>query len=397
MVKYVDIADLSGWSGLERIWSVLPEARLIGGSVRDMLCGRVVSDLDLATPEPPEDVQSRLEAVGIKVVPTGLSHGTVTAVIEGRPFEITTLRRDDETDGRHAVVSWTRDWREDAARRDFTINAMSCDRGGAVFDYFGGVDDLRARRVRFVGDAGRRIEEDALRVLRFFRFEARYGGEAPDGKALAAIEARVALLDRLSAERVASEVLRILVGPQVVRTVRQMEECGVLARIMDGARIDLLERLIACGGPEDAVLRLAALCEDGAAVGRRLRLSNVRVARLGAAVGPGVRPEASDDVLRRALVGDALPVLLDRTWLEQADLWGSASVEWDGVRARLAGMPRPVFPLTGKDAVAGGIKPGPEMGRVLRRVEGWWMAGGCVAGREACLAELRDVIAELSG
>ena len=193
--------------------AALPEARVVGGAVRDALAGRAVTDIDLATPRTPEQVTEALQAAAIRAVPTGIEHGTVTAVVDGRGFEVTTLRRDVETDGRHAVVAFTDDWRADAARRDFTINAMSMTRTGEVFDYFGGISDLHAGVVRFVGDPAIRIAEDYLRILRFFRFFARYGRGAADTAALAAIRGGVPGLARLSVERVWSELARILRRP----------------------------------------------------------------------------------------------------------------------------------------------------------------------------------------
>ena len=198
---------------LVAVMAALPEARVVGGAVRDALAGRDVGEIDLATPRTPDQVTEALRASGIRAVPTGLSHGTVTAVAGGRGFEVTTLRRDVETDGRHAVVAFTDDWRADAARRDFTINAMSMTRSGDVFDYFGGIGDLRAGILRFVGDPATRIAEDYLRILRYFRFLARYAGGPADPAALAAIRAGVPGLARLSAERVWSELVRILAAP----------------------------------------------------------------------------------------------------------------------------------------------------------------------------------------
>ena len=217
---------------LRDVLAAVPRARMAGGCVRDALLGRQVADIDLATPDPPAVVMAALVAAGLKAVPTGLSHGTVTAVARHRGFEITTLRRDVATDGRHAVVAFTDDWRADAGRRDFTINAMSMTVDGAVFDYFGGLADLAAGRVRFVGVAAERIGEDYLRVLRFFRFFARYGRGAADEAALAAIRAGVAGLGRLSVERVWGEIKRILVGPRPAEILGLMRECGVLGAVL---------------------------------------------------------------------------------------------------------------------------------------------------------------------
>lgn len=383
--------------GLERLWGLLPGARLVGGVVRDLLAGREVADIDLATPEPPEDVQAILTGAGIKVVATGLAHGTVTAVIDGRPYEITTLRRDERTDGRHAVVAWTGDWREDAARRDFTINAMSCDRDGAVHDYFDGRADLAAGRVRFVGDASARIREDALRVLRFFRFHARYGRGAPDGEAMAAIRACRDGLSRLSAERVWSELRRILAGPAVVATLGLMECSGVLAWLLpEGCDLPAVARLVGTGAPGEAVLFLAVLARGAPDVlAARLRLSRAEMAALAAIrVGPEPDPAMDEDARRRLLADEPASALVGRSWRVQAERLGERSRDWDLLRADLLGHARPVFPLAGRDLVRAGMAPGPQVGQVLERVRAWWRAGGCRAGRRACLAHLERLMAE---
>jgi poly(A) polymerase len=212
---------------LASVMAAVPDARVVGGAVRDALAGHEITDIDLATPRLPEQVMQALQAAGIRAVPTGLDHGTVTAVAGGRGFEITTLRRDVETDGRHARVAFTEDWRADAARRDFTINALSMTRDGAVFDYFDGVADLRAGRLRFVGDPATRIAEDYLRILRFFRFFSRYAVGPADPAALAAIRAGVPGLAALSAERVWSELARILSAPDPRAAISLMDELGV--------------------------------------------------------------------------------------------------------------------------------------------------------------------------
>ena len=217
---------------LEALMADGKPARLVGGCVRDALAGRPVTDVDIATPETPPRVIDLLRAAGLKAVPTGVEHGTVTAVVRGKPFEVTTLRRDVTTDGRHAVVAFTDDWTEDAARRDFTMNALSADPDGRVHDPFDGVADLAAGRVRFVGEARARIREDVLRILRFFRFHAHYGKGAPDADGLAACRELAPLLPRLSAERVATELLKLLKAPDAAATVRMMREAGILAPIL---------------------------------------------------------------------------------------------------------------------------------------------------------------------
>ncbi|HEX7391036.1 MAG TPA: CCA tRNA nucleotidyltransferase, partial [Acidiphilium sp.] len=269
---------------LEMLRDALPEARIVGGAVRDMLAGRPLADIDLASPLPPDEVMRRLAAAGIRAIPTGLDHGTVTALIDNTGFEITTLRHDVSTDGRHATVAFTDDWREDAARRDFTINAMSMDRAGTVFDYFGGRDDLAAGRVRFVGDAATRIAEDYLRILRFFRFLARYGRGEPDAGAIAAIEAHREGLSRLSAERVWQELKSILATPDPRAALRLMAGTGVFGAILPEADdLSGFEAAMARGMPPDPILRLAALIDaDGAALADRLRLSEAERVRLAA-------------------------------------------------------------------------------------------------------------------
>ena len=366
--------------------AALPEARVIGGAVRDTLAGRAVTEIDLATPRTPEQVTEALQAVAIRVVPTGIEHGTVTAVVDGRGFEVTTLRRDVETDGRHAVVAFTGDWRADAARRDFTINAMSLTRTGEVFDYFGGVSDLHAGVVRFVGDPAIRIAEDYLRILRFFRFFARYSRGAADTAALVAIRGGVPGLARLSVERVWSELARILSAPDPRAAVGLMEEAGVLGAVLpEGADPARLAWLIEAGAPDDPLLRLAALLTgDAVALSARLRLSAAERDRLVALrAGPVPRPGEDDAALRRLLAGETRELLIDRAWLAGGD-----APEWVALRARLAALPRPVFPLEGRDVLALGEPEGPRVGVLLRAVRQWWLDGGCVAGEEACRREL---------
>lgn len=378
-------------TGLDRIWSVLPEARLVGGSVRDLLAGVPVHDLDLATPEPPDDVQRRLEQAGIRVIPTGLAHGTVTALLDNVPYEITTLRRDEETDGRHAIVAWTQDWAEDAARRDFTINAMSLDRHDRLHDYFGGREDLQNHRVRFVGDASRRIAEDALRALRFFRFDARYGHGVPDREACQAVSEQLGLIGTLSAERVASELLRILSGPRLNETIGAMASVGLLQVLLPEPDQHFLNRLLACEAPVSSLLRLFALCHrHSPELTGRLKLSNADGTKIEAwaSAQPALHPELSDDDLRRLRVLQDLDLLVERSWLLQARLVGASDSAWDRFRSRLQAMPQPEFPLSGKDAITQGVRPGPGMGQWLKTGRDWWMAQGCLPDRSACLAYL---------
>ncbi len=377
--------------GMDRVWDALPEARMVGGAVRDMLVGCPVADVDFASPLPPETVMQRARAAGLKAVPTGLAHGTITVVAEGRGFEVTTLRRDVATDGRHAVVEYTDDWREDASRRDFTINAMSAIRNGTVYDYFGGREDLAAGRVRFVGEAARRIREDYLRVLRFFRFYARYAQGEPDAEAVAAIIALREGVRSLSAERVWSEIKLILKATDPVAALRLMVQTGVLELVLPGADVERLALLVARGGPVDPLLRMAALGPGNvAAFAGKWRLSRGEEARLDKLMRREMpHPEDDDAVLRRALAVNEAAVLVDRSWL-----YGGAGPEWDGLRTRLLGMARPVFPLQGRDLAALGIPPGPRLGALLREAQGWWLDGGCVADAEACRAWVLETAAK---
>jgi poly(A) polymerase/tRNA nucleotidyltransferase (CCA-adding enzyme) len=368
-------------AGVDEVWAALPEARVVGGAVRDGLAGRAVSDVDFASPLAPDAVMARLRAAGIKAVPTGLAHGTVTAVLAGRGFEITTLRRDVSTDGRHAVVAFTDDWQADAARRDFTINAMSLSRDGVVHDYFGGREDLAAGLVRFVGAAPARIAEDYLRILRFFRFFARYGG-VPDGEAVAAIEASRDGLSRLSAERVWSELKLILLAPDPRAALALMRQTGVLELLfVEGFDLAGLETLVAAAAPVDPMLRVASLLAGGVVeFGARLKLSNEEVERLAALRAPfTLSPASTEADLRRALADTAPDILAGRSWLAEP-----ANENRESLRARLAAIEPPVFPLQGRDLTALGISPGPRIGETLAAVRAWWLEGGCRAELEAC-------------
>lgn len=372
-----------------RVLAVLADARVVGGAVRDTLAGRPVADIDLASPLPPEEAMRLLKQAGIRVVPTGLSHGTVTAVIDGTPIEITTLRRDVETDGRHATVAFDADWRQDAARRDFTINAMSLAPDGRLFDYFGGQADLAAGRVRFVGEAAARIAEDFLRALRWFRFQARYGRGDPDRAALGAIEAAAPHLRQLSAERVWSELKRILSAPDPRAALELMEATGVRAVVLpEGADLAALGRLVAIEAPFDPLLRFAALLPEGADIdllAARLKFSNEEVARLLALRGPAPDPSADDAALRRGLADTPAAILAGRSWRAQP----GPDIAWDELRARIAALPPQKFPLRAADL---GLPEGPRVGRALAAMRALWLAGGCVADRAMLTSEARRQI-----
>ena len=373
--------------------------RFVGGCVRDTLRGAPVKDVDLATPLPPESVCERAEAAGFRAVPTGIDHGTITVVAAGRGFEVTTLRRDARTDGRHAAVAFTDDWEADAARRDFTFNAMSLAPDGALYDPFGGRADLAAGRVRFVGDARRRIVEDYLRVLRFFRFFAWLGRPPPDGEALAACRALASGVDQLSGERVRAETLRLLAAPDPLPALELAADARVLERVLPRLREDWRARLGRLttleGGAGDPVRRLAALVagDAAAAAARRLRLSRAQTERLAALTAPrhvvfGLDARGARRVLRRI----GAERYRDLALLAWADAGSS-----EGLDAALATAEawRPVsLPVRGRDVTALGVPPGRRVGALLRAVEAWWEAGDFRAGRAETLARLRELAAQ---
>jgi len=371
------------------------EARIVGGAVRNALLGERVADIDVATTCLPAETMRRARAAGFKAIPTGVEHGTVTVVIDGAPFEVTTLRRDVETDGRHAVVAFGRDFREDALRRDFTFNALGLDASGALHDYADGLTDLAARRVRFIGAASERIAEDYLRILRFFRFHARYGVGEPDQGALGACIAGRAGLDGLSRERVWAELRKLLVAPRAAATLSAMAGAGLLMPVIGG--VPHLSRFAAIADPlGDEVypaFRLAALAvavsEDALHLRERLRLSNAefeRIAGIAAALealsGSAALPEVA--MLRRLahrIGADAVAGGLA--------LLGTAETSADiqGLTAEMARTP-PFLP-TGKDVLALGISPGPKIGQVLDAAREAWIEAGCPADRDEQMALIK--------
>ncbi len=388
-------------------------ARFVGGCVRDAVAGRAVTDVDIATPEPPERVTALLEAAGLKAVPTGIKHGTITAVSGGIPFEITTLRIDVETDGRHARVAFTDDWIADAARRDFTINALSATPDGDVYDPFGGLKDLARGRVRFVGVARQRIEEDLLRLLRFFRFQAAFGKPPPDGEALAACRAMAPRLGELSAERVRRELFRILLGPDPAETIGLMRGERILDSILpeagDTGRLRMVAWLETRGlnmasVEPDGVRRLAAVLDgdaDASVIAARLRLSNRQAARLVDMAAPafGVGPEMDEGERRRALYrlgAEAVRDLALLAWsADRAVEPRQPAHPTEAWRALLAGLEAsaPVeFPIRGGDVTAMGVPAGRKVGHLLAGVETWWRDDGCRADRAACLARLKAAV-----
>jgi len=387
------------------------QARYVGGAVRDTLLGIAVKDVDIATPLEPQEVMRRLKAHAIQVIPTGIDHGTVTAIIEGGPVEITTLRHDVSTDGRRATVAFAQDWQDDAARRDFTINALYADPVSLeVFDYFGGLDDIAARRVRFIGDAHQRIREDHLRILRYFRFQARFGSQPADLDSENACAELAATLKGLSRERVGMEMINLLGLPDPAPTVARMAELGVLAEVLPEADVAALSALVAEEKRQDveadALRRLAALIpadvQLAEGVASRFRLSGAQKKRLALAAGRilpgtgrgtseaggGVRaviatlsatsqsprvphhhptdgpPPHSGEDARALAYRLGRPAALDRLLLTGAST------------APLKGWDIPAFPLKGGDVVARGVTAGPEVSRLLQAIEARWIDSG---------------------
>ncbi len=367
--------------------------RFVGGAVRDALLGRPVTDIDLATELPPDVVLARLARAGLKAVPTGLAHGTVTAVADGRGFEITTLRRDVETYGRRAKVAFTDDWQGDADRRDFTLNAIYADPDGTLYDPEGGIADARAGRVRFIGDPVRRIAEDALRILRYFRFLAGYGREAPDPAALAAVAGQRDRLVILPPERLWHELRRLLAAPDPAPSLSAMADSGVLVALLPGASVDRLPGLVAAerraGAAPAPVRRLAALGIDAVSAVRRLRLSGGESERLAAAVAAAIG--GAMDEPRFALVRRIGPAAA-----EDAALLAAAAGAEAGRSAALLAAARagaPPLPVGGRDVVALGVDAGPRVGRILAALREWWDAEDCRPDEDAVRARLRILAA----
>lgn len=381
------------------VFEALGEARFVGGAVRNALLGAAVIDIDIAVPMPPSEAIARLVTKDIKVVETGIEHGTVTAVAGHHAFEITSLRRDVETDGRHAVVQFTDDWAEDAARRDFTINAMYASADGEIYDYATGVEDLIAGRVRFMGDAATRIAEDYLRVLRLFRFHAWYGKGEIDAEGLRAAAAAKDQLKTLSAERVAKEMLRLLEAGNPAPVLRVMAATGILSELLPGVlNLPRLERLAEIDAdnlyPRDAVLRLAALLPDGDAahaVADALKLSNAQRTRLEQALsGETIKPQLSAREARRMLYRIGVARFRDKVLLAWAATPRAAgALGWRMLLDMAANWQKPRFPLTGLDVMQAGVQEGPDVGRVLARIEDWWIGTDFAADEGA----LRDRLA----
>lgn len=399
-------ADWLSDARLQRVLAALSadggEARIAGGTVRNALLGEPVGDMDVATTEVPTRVVELARRAGLEVHPTGLDHGTVTVVAkdgdEPKAFEVTTLRIDVVTFGRHAQVTFTDDWAEDARRRDFTMNALYCDGAGTVFDPVGGFPDILERRVRFVGEPQERIREDFLRILRFFRFQARYGQGDPDAEGLAACVALQEGLDTLSAERVRQELLKLLVAPGAVPVLRTMAETGIAARILPTdhalARVAHMVEIDTEQGLEpDPVLRLAAIAlaqaDDAATLRRALRLSNAEYGRL-QHLAQSVPPSPALRENERRIVLYQMGAQGFRDAVRFAWSMDSALTVEDW--AELLRLPEhwtaPRFPVSGADLASRGVPAGPKMGQVLKRLEDWWMAAGFPADKQAVLDQL---------
>ena len=377
---------------LARVLSLLnsngEEARVVGGAARNALMRLPLSDVDVATTAVPEEVIRRAASGDVKAVPTGIEHGTVTLVVEGQPFEVTTLRQDVETFGRKAKVAFGRDWKTDAERRDFTINALSISRGGVVYDYVGGLDDIKARRVRFIGNPGQRIAEDYLRILRFFRFQAAYADGPPDPAGLhACIVARNGL-QALSRERVRAELMKLLVGPFAVPTLTVMTETGLMERLLAGVAqlasfANMVKIEVAVGAPTDPLRRLGALgvllVEDAERLRQKLRLFNAEHERLAAMALEWWRIAPTLDEKRaRALLYRLGPVhYFDRVLLAWArSPHGAGDPAWHALATLPSRWTAPQFPLRSTDFTARGVARGPALGEAMRHAENAWIAAG---------------------
>lgn len=371
------------------------EARVAGGAVRNALMGESVNDIDIATTLTPELIMKAGEKARLGVHPTGFEHGTITLVVGGRPFEVTTLRVDVETFGRKARVAFTDDWAADAFRRDFTMNALYCSRDGKIHDPTKGYGDILRKRIKFVGSPAERIREDALRILRFFRFHARYGAGAPDRDGLSACVRHKAKLKNLSAERIRQELFKLLAAKRAVDTIKLMAVRNVLKVLFPPAK-DLrpLSRMakidLALNLEPDSLLRLALLAKDALLLRERLRLTNAETRRLEAIAhhagpAPSLRERERRAVLYH-LGRDAWHDTVRLSWAKSKD--SPNSKKWQDLLAFADQWPIPRFPLSGKDLLSHGLKPGPALGRELNRLEDWWIASDFAADKDTLLRKL---------
>jgi poly(A) polymerase len=380
------------------------EARIVGGAVRNALLRLAVKEIDIATTAVPEEVVRRVEAAGWKSVPTGIEHGTVTVLISGKPFEVTTLRRDVETYGRKAKVVFGRDWVADAGRRDFTINALSLSADGQLHDPVGGLADIAARRVRFIGDPATRIAEDYLRILRFFRFHAWYGDGPPDQAGLhACISARDGM-EILSRERIRTELLKLLLAPHATPTLALMSETGLLGSVLGGvARLASFANMVkaeaALRFEADAVRRLGALAvwvkEDGERLAQRLRLSNVEAERLiGLEYWWRISPDGGSQLARVLLYRVGIEHFVDQVLVAWSRTGSGASDDaWRELARLPQHWPAPHFPLKAADFLARGVAAGPSLGAAMRAAEAAWLAADFPA-EQAAIDSIADRAAQ---
>ena len=412
------IADRADWlpdESLQRLLSVLSEdgeeARIAGGAVRNTLLGQPVTDIDIATTNVPDETVRRAEAAGFKTVPTGKEHGTITVIADGHTYEVTTLRDDVETDGRRARVVFGRNWKRDAERRDFTINALYATAQGDVVDLVGGLADLETRTLRFIGDAETRIREDYLRILRFFRFFAWYGAGRPDADGIRACARLKDGLARLSAERVWNELRKLLAAPDPSRALLWMRQSGVLTAILPESEkwgIDAIHGLVAAerdlGWEADPMLRLAAIVPPDAmrvsAMAERLKMSNAETQRLTSWAGASpVHHTTSEAAMAKVAYRGDVVGLRDRLRLALAGARARAAQD-DGALIEAGGnarllrfldaWQRPVFPVKGSDLTALGIQPGPGVGETLRTLEEAWIESGFSMDRESLMEQARS-------
>ncbi len=382
------------------------EARVVGGAVRNTLLHRPVREIDLATTAPPDEVMALAKDAGLGAYPTGIEHGTVTIVTDGEHFEVTTLRRDVQTDGRRAVVTYTKSWTEDAGRRDFTINALYCAADGTIYDPVGGIDDIRWQRVRFIGDAQTRIREDFLRILRFFRFSAEYGGGHLDPVGLSAAIALKQGLSLLSAERIRSELMKLLVASASVDVVHAMHKAGILPLVVrTRTETDRFARLAeieaALGEPPDAQTRLAALAvvepDDAELLSEQLRLSNAETSQIAAATAgiSEIDPNAPKNAARAALYklgASAFSRAVRLAWARSSK--PANDPHWRALALLPDRWKAPTMPFSGSDVLALGVAPGPKVGTILRAFEDWWIKNNFPEDAESQGKALKELAAK---
>ncbi|WP_051952836.1 CCA tRNA nucleotidyltransferase [Methylocapsa aurea] len=364
------------------------ETRIVGGALRNALFGRPVHEIDLATTAPPDVITARADASGLRCIPTGIEHGTVTLLADGRTFEVTSLREDVETDGRRAKVRFGRDFETDALRRDFTMNALSMSEGGDLFDYVGGLKDIAAKKLRFIGEPARRIREDYLRILRFFRFSADFGEGPLDPAGLVASMRERDGLASLSRERVRTELLKLFAARRAGEVTQDMSDAGLLGPLLAAAPNPTRLRRAAAidlAAPLDPLLALAALCletrEDAERLRERLRLSNAEFHRLerAAIVRLGLHgredPPTQND-LRVLLFRHGRQAALDALTLAQAEARAPVDAQWQCARAFLRDAPEPRLPYSGGDLLARGVPAGRAIGEALKDLQDRWIGAG---------------------